>query len=43
VGGCLGGKYLKTRRRDEVACKKDMFASSFRESVVQRYLVEFPQ
>jgi uncharacterized protein len=43
VGGCLGGKYLKTHRRDEVACKKDMFASSFRESVVQRYLAEFPQ
>src|SRR5712664_1283371 len=43
VGGCLGGKYLKTGRRDEVACKKDMFESSFRESVVQRYLAEFPQ
>ena len=42
VGGCLGGKYLKTGRRDEVACKKDMFESSFRESVVHRYLVEFP-
>ena len=43
VGGCLGGKYLKTGRRDEVACKKDMFESSFRESVVHRYLTEFPQ
>ncbi|HEY4885165.1 MAG TPA: radical SAM protein [Myxococcales bacterium] len=43
VGGCLGGKYLKTGRRDEVACKKDMFESSFRESVVHRYLAEFPQ
>jgi len=42
VGGCLGGKYLKTGRRDEVACKKEMFESSFRESVVQRYLAEFP-
>ena len=42
VGGCLGGKYLKTGRRDEVACKKDMFETSFRESVVHRYLVEFP-
>src|SRR5467141_2694969 len=43
VGGCLGGKYLKTGRRDEVACKKDMFESSFRESVVHRYLAEFPE
>jgi uncharacterized protein len=42
VGGCLGGKFLKTGRRDEVACKKDMFESSFRESVVHRYLAEFP-
>jgi len=41
VGGCLGGKYLKTGRRDEVACKKDMFETSFRESVVHRYLAEF--
>jgi uncharacterized protein len=41
VGGCLGGKYLKTGRRDEVACKKDMFETSFRETVVHRYLAEF--
>jgi uncharacterized protein len=43
VGGCLGGKFLKTGRRDEVACKFDMFESSFRESVVHRYLAEFPE
>jgi uncharacterized protein len=43
VGGCLGGKFLKTGRRDEVACKKDMFETSFRESVVHRYLAEFPE
>jgi uncharacterized protein len=43
VGGCLGGKFLKTGRRDEVACKKDMFEVSFRESVVHRYLAEFPE
>ena len=43
VGGCLGGKYLKTGRRDEVACKKDTFETSFRESVVHRYLAEFPE
>jgi uncharacterized protein len=42
VGGCLAGKYLKTGRRDQVACKKDMFEASFRESVVHRYLAEFP-
>ena len=43
VGGCLGGKFLKTSRRDEVACKKDMFEKTFRESVVHRYLAEFPR
>jgi uncharacterized protein len=42
VGGCLGGKYLKTGRTDEVACKKEQFELSFRESVVRRYLAEFP-
>lgn len=42
VGGCLGGKFLKTGRRDQVACKKDMFEQSFRETVVHRYLAEFP-
>jgi uncharacterized protein len=43
VGGCLGGKFLKTGRRDQVSCKKDLFAQSFRETVVHRYLAEFPQ
>jgi len=43
VGGCLGGKFLKTGRRDEVACKKEMFEASFRESVVHRYFAEFPE
>jgi len=42
VGGCLGGKYLKTGRMDEVACKKEQFELSFRESIVRRYLAEFP-
>jgi len=42
VGGCLGGKYLKTGRTDEVACKKEQFELSFRETVVRRYLAEFP-
>ena len=42
VGGCLGGKYLKTGRRDEVFCRKEKFEESFRETVVRRYLAEFP-
>ena len=42
VGGCLGSQYLKTHRRDQVACKKDLFEASFRETVVRRYLAEFP-
>ena len=42
VGGCLGGKYLKTGRMDEVACRKEAFERSFRETVVRRYLAEFP-
>lgn len=41
VGGCLGGKYLKTGRTDQVACKKDSFELSFRESVTRRYVAEF--
>jgi uncharacterized protein len=43
VGGCLGGKYLKTGRRDEVFCRKERFEESFRETVVRRYLAEFPE
>lgn len=43
VGGCLGGQYLKTKRRDQVACKKDTFAQSFRETVTRRYLAEFSE
>jgi uncharacterized protein len=43
MGGCLGGKFLKTGRRDQVSCKKDIFEQSFRETVVHRYLAEFPQ
>jgi uncharacterized protein len=43
VGGCLGGKYLKTGRRDQVACKKESFELSFRETVVRRYTAEFPE
>ena len=43
VGGCLGSQYLKTRRRDQVACKKDLFETSFRDTVIRRYLAEFPE
>ena len=43
VGGCLGGKFLQTGRTGEVSCKKDLFEQSFRESVVQRFLAEFPE
>ena len=42
VGGCLGGKFLQTGRTDQVSCKKDLFEQSFRESVAQRFLAEFP-
>src|SRR4051812_22476527 len=41
MGGCLGGKYLKTGRADEVACKLESFEQSFREAVTKRYLAEF--
>jgi uncharacterized protein len=41
VGGCLGGKYLKTGRMDEVSCKYEAFETSFRETVTRRYLAEF--
>jgi uncharacterized protein len=41
MGGCLGGKYLKTRRTDEVFCKLEAFEASFREAVPKRYLAEF--
>ncbi len=40
VGGCLGGKYLETGRRDEVNCKKEQFEASLRETVTRRYLNE---
>ena len=42
VGGCLGSKYLKTGRMDEVFCRKEQYEQSFRETIVRRYLAEFP-
>ena len=42
VGGCLGGRYLQTGRTDGVACKKESFAAAFEETIVRRYLAEFP-
>src|SRR4051812_12425443 len=41
MGGCLGGKFLKTGRTSEVACKLEAFEASFREAVTKRYLAEF--
>ena len=43
VGGCLGGKYLQTGRRDLVFCKKDQFEAVFQATIPQRYIEEFPQ
>lgn len=43
VGGCLGGQYLKTGRRDQVNCKKEWFEASFREAVPRRYLTELAE
>jgi uncharacterized protein len=42
VGGCLGGQFLQTGRRDQVACKKESFEESFRQTVISRYVSEFP-
>jgi uncharacterized protein len=42
VGGCLGGLFLQTGRRDQVACKKETFEQSFRETIIHRYIAEFP-
>jgi uncharacterized protein len=41
VGGCLGARFLETGRRDQVACRKELFEKSFRETVIHRYLAEF--
>jgi hypothetical protein len=43
MGGCLGGKYLKTRQTGEVSCKKDLYEQTFRQTVTGRYLAEFPE
>lgn len=40
VGGCLGSQYLKTGRRDQVSCKKEVFEATFRERIPRRYLEE---
>lgn len=40
AGGCLGGQYLKTGRRDQVNCKKEWLEASFQEAVPRRYLEE---
>jgi uncharacterized protein len=40
MGGCLGGKYLETHRRDQVNCKKEWLEALFAERVPRRYLQE---
>ncbi len=40
VGGCLGGQWLKTGRRDQVNCKLEQFESAFKNTIPQRYLAE---
>jgi uncharacterized protein len=41
VGGCLGGKFLETGRRDQVFCRKPFFENAFRHEAISRYLAEF--
>lgn len=41
VGGCLGGKFLQTGRRDEVFCRKEHFELAFQAEVLARYVAEF--
>lgn len=43
VGGCLGGKFLETGRRDEVFCRKPHFERAFRAEVTARFRAEFGQ
>jgi len=40
MGGCLGGRYLKTGRTDEVDCHKPEFDAMCREDVTARYRAE---
>jgi uncharacterized protein len=40
VGGCLGGRYLKTGRLDEVNCKREQFEAAFAATIPERYLAE---
>lgn len=40
MGGCLGGQWLKTGRRDQVMCKKEVFEASYAETIPARYLEE---
>lgn len=43
VGGCLGGKFLETGRRDQVFCRKPHFERAFRDDVAARFRSEFGQ
>jgi uncharacterized protein len=37
LGGCLGGRYLRTGRVDQVHCRKPEFEAGYRETVLARY------
>jgi uncharacterized protein len=41
VGGCLGGKFLQTGRRDEVFCRRDHFEVAFKAEISERFIAEF--
>jgi uncharacterized protein len=41
AGGCLGGQFLRTGRRDQVSCLKPRFETQFRSEITRRYLDEF--
>jgi uncharacterized protein len=41
LGGCLGGQYLQTGKRDEVFCEKPTLEAAWKERVLARYRDEF--
>jgi uncharacterized protein len=41
VGGCLGGKFLQTGRRDQVFCRREHFEVAFKDEVTARFVAEF--
>jgi uncharacterized protein len=43
VGRCLASEYLRTGRRDQVACRKEDFEAGFREAIPRRYRAELAE